>query len=79
MENTENKLHDEVVLTPEEEGVLAAVENTGASDSRFLPSFEKNQRVQNPGNYYESHYISLLNNFCRLYAFTLLVHDFRLA
>lgn len=46
MENTENKLHDEVVLTPEEEGVLAAVENTGASDSRFLPSFEKTKEFK---------------------------------
>ncbi len=44
MENTEKKLHDEVVLTPEEQGVLAEVENT--ADDRFIPSFEKTKEYK---------------------------------
>lgn len=44
MENNEKILQDEAVLTPEEEVVLATVENNG--DSRFLPSFEKTREYK---------------------------------
>ncbi len=46
MENKEQNLHDEVVLTPEEENVLAAVENSSTNDERFMPSFEKTKEYK---------------------------------
>ncbi len=40
MEKKQEKLHDEVVLTPEEEAKLAEVE-APTGDARFMPSYEK--------------------------------------